>query len=1166
VHLRAQPSSSNKNPLVQSDGRSGDCSSASHSVKDELQQSAIRCARSVVDLSPEQMREMKEALNSAADPFILQVSACSESYFDPATNCCQQEVHWDAGLDTRATCSILSRTHLPPGSVVNSTFCPMIEGYDGVQQRAEGIVWLWIRAMGQYAKHMFIVAYSSPEVLLGRDFLLKRGMAFVYNTPLQDLLSAKHPFQRQPLVEEFGQQCATPPHIEALLKESSLSPGIIRHPLIGDGIQFEFQHGYELAMRRSKYSVQKRNYSDYQLEKGDEQMSKWVAEGVIEEDPAFEGFFMPLVFAYRKPSDIEPRVCHDGAELNSWLKVDPLMKTSFDSPTAARKLAKYKYNCVLDLKKSFNQMPLAMKVIGHMWRGKRYRINKAVFGLNFFTALMHMIVADIIHDLPYAVNIVDDIGIGADTLEELTANLNLVLSRFLQHGIAVNYTKCKLYRLRVIFVGFLVGGGELSIDPSKQAAIRRLAFPSTAEKMRSVLAMVKYSSIFVPSYGPLSAPLWALTNSKRYNPTDSHRKTFNALKEAFADSLNLSIQEFTSDSELVLVVDSSKTEGMAATLYIRTPPSASNPREILRPLAVCSRKLTAGEKKLYSSSLEPICLVWAIKQMEAYLRGRVFTVRTDHQALNGIGRLGKTHVYLNNHIEFLNQFTFLVEWYPGNKHQQKDPRKYEFVMQPTDVLTRAESFGEATPIDWESLGEDLIPFSVLACRVHATVIPEEELQRLHGIAHQNSAAMVAQAVREGTLQRGLGYQSFTFVRKCNECRAHNPKPVHAVPLTPKANSKYPFQHVAIDVVTLPVDVEGYKKVLILKCLHSGIIILRVLAAETAQETVRALLDIFSFYLIPQTILMDNGKNFVSLITKEFDKLMQTEFRLVTPYQPQARQAERPIRDLRDILKKAFVGKDMAEQSYVEVLPIVMLALNSRMKYNQYSPYSVMLGRRPPTWMESEEKEDRSWQKILEELTTNLWPAIVRTNEAAKNRSNMQAMKTYSPEKMLEFIVGDRVAVRVEGRTKMEPRYDLNYKIVQIELVDDIGLRYQVERLVDGEWVPILKRYNANQLTFDHAAESLPEVSVVENETEINMASQIKNVSHSRRAKNGDTLYLCELKGGEKLFLERGVLGDAAPLKEYLAKQREDKLAKAHSQQRRERSARRGSGGDLVRLV
>ena len=96
------------------------------------------------------------------------------------------------------------------------------------------------------------------------------------------------------------------------------------------------------------------------------------------------------------------------------------------------------------------------------------------------------------------------------SLDTMYDTLDKVLNRFLECGITLNKQKCKLFRNKVEFFGFVFS--EKGITPqTKIESIQNMPPPTNISELRSFLGTANYLSHFIPNYSMRMYPLLELT-------------------------------------------------------------------------------------------------------------------------------------------------------------------------------------------------------------------------------------------------------------------------------------------------------------------------------------------------------------------------------------------------------------------------------------------------------------------------------------------------------------------------------------------------------------------------------------------------------------------------------------------------------------------------------
>ncbi|XP_059146787.1 uncharacterized protein LOC131934712 [Physella acuta] len=187
-----------------------------------------------------------------------------------------------------------------------------------------------------------------------------------------------------------------------------------------------------------------------------------------------------------------------------------------------------------------------------------------------------------------------------------------------------------------------------------------------------------------------------------------------------------------------------------------------------------------------------------------------------------------------------------------------------------------------------------------------------------------------------------------YIGKCKQCITKNHlHSKHIAPIQPTDKIGRVFEKVAIDIVgPLPIaSKKGHRFILTLIDMASRwpeAIPLRDIKSETICS---ALLDIFSRYGFPDTLLSDNGKQFTSNVTNALTKLLQITQVHSTIYRPQANgMCERWNKTLKVMLAKATEDHP---KEWNEYIPAILFAYRGTVHdATGYSPFELMFGSNP----------------------------------------------------------------------------------------------------------------------------------------------------------------------------------------------------------------------------
>ena len=112
--------------------------------------------------------------------------------------------------------------------------------------------------------------------------------------------------------------------------------------------------------------------------------------------------------------------------------------------------------------------------MGFISTGNSYnqRSDKALKGLNGIT------------------KIVDDILIASETMEEHYEDIHELLKRCKEKQITLNRKKLMLWRQKVEFAGYMIGGEGIELDPEKFKAVNKFPTPATRQDLESFIGLI----------------------------------------------------------------------------------------------------------------------------------------------------------------------------------------------------------------------------------------------------------------------------------------------------------------------------------------------------------------------------------------------------------------------------------------------------------------------------------------------------------------------------------------------------------------------------------------------------------------------------------------------------------------------------------------------------
>ena len=135
------------------------------------------------------------------------------------------------------------------------------------------------------------------------------------------------------------------------------------------------------------------------------------------------------------------------------------------------------------------------------------------FGLGNAPATFERLMEQILQGLSWTVCLVylDDVIVHAKTLAEEFENLRTVFQRLRQAGLKLISRKCHLFQKSVRYLGHVVSGSGIAVDPEKAMAVGIWPEPRNKTEVRSFLGLSTYYRRFIPHFADVARTLEQLT-------------------------------------------------------------------------------------------------------------------------------------------------------------------------------------------------------------------------------------------------------------------------------------------------------------------------------------------------------------------------------------------------------------------------------------------------------------------------------------------------------------------------------------------------------------------------------------------------------------------------------------------------------------------------------
>ena len=333
------------------------------------------------------------------------------------------------------------------------------------------------------------------------------------------------------------------------------------------------------------------------------------------------------------------RFCTDYRKVNKVTVPDsyplPLIEDLID------RVGQSKFVTTIDLQKGYYQLCLterAKTISAFITPFGLYQYVVMPFGLTNAPATFQRMINYVIQELEGVYAYIDDIVIISDTWQEHVCRLTQLFHRLKEVGLTINLAKSMFGSGTVVYLGHVVGMGQLRPKQANVEAILKFPTPTTRKDLMRFLGMAGFYRRFCPNFSAVSAPLTNLTSSKvPFIWKKECDVAFQQLKSMLSSGPVLRTPDHL--KPFVLYIDAS-IKGVGAVLL-----QLDEFTNIHHPVSYFSSKLKPHQKNYSTIELETLALVMGLKKFDCYLNGHPSPIKvySDHNPLIFLSRMQNTN-------------------------------------------------------------------------------------------------------------------------------------------------------------------------------------------------------------------------------------------------------------------------------------------------------------------------------------------------------------------------------------------------------------------------------------------------------------------------------------------------------------------------------------------
>ncbi|GKA49101.1 putative reverse transcriptase domain-containing protein [Tanacetum coccineum] len=239
-----------------------------------------------------------------------------------------------------------------------------------------------------------------------------------------------------------------------------------------------------------------------------------------------------------------------------------------------------------------------------------------------------------------------------ETREEHELYLGLVLELFKKEKLYAKFSKCEFWFQEVQFLGHVINGDGIHVDPNKIEAVKNWEAPRTPSEVRSFLGLAGYYRRFIENLSKIAKSLTILTQKcKTFDWGEEQELTFQTLKDKLCNAPILALPDGPED--FVMYCDASGI-GLGCVLKQRG-----------KVIAYASRQLKIHEKNYTTHYLELGAVVFSLKIWRHYLYETKSVIYTDHKSLQHIFNQKELNMRQRRWIELFSDYDCEIRYHPS---------------------------------------------------------------------------------------------------------------------------------------------------------------------------------------------------------------------------------------------------------------------------------------------------------------------------------------------------------------------------------------------------------------------------------------------------------------------------------------------------------------------
>ena len=821
----------------------------------------------------------------------------------------------------------------------------------------------------------------------------------------------------------------------------------------------------------------------------EDQVKEWLKMGIVQ--PTRSRYNSPMFLVNKKDGGF--RVVQDFRALNNNSHLDKYSMKDVTECIGEIGRSHSTIFSTLDLTSGFWQMTLhpqsraytAFTVPG---MGQFEWVTSAM-GLLGCPATFQRLVEAVVDKIKNVIVYIDDLIIHSNDHVGHLQTLEALFLRLQNHGLKVRLEKCKFGSHDVMYLGFHLTKDGIKPGVDKLKAVKEAKPPANVHEVRQFLGLCNFFRSHVRNFATIASPLTKLTRKESLwrKGGELPKDAYLAFRELQAILVSEPVVDYPRrDRAYALFTDAAfgddRHEGGLGAILTQIDENRQH-----CVIGYASRKLAVHEKNYTPFLLEMQAAIFGMEHFGNHLKGRHFTLFTDHKPLE---KLGKVHTKTLNRLqEIMNIYDFEIVYIKGKEI-------------PADFLSRHAV--DAINLDNTALAQEQQKDDILSALrqylLHRELSPDPRIQKVVNhladrsfiendvlwlrVKNENGpkvVILVPEGLRPLILQDAHGHlltghdglcktkarisQSYFWpgmdkditdhIKRCHRCQLrktdHRPPPQL---LSPLPQCSEPNQRIHADLFGPLKTTDSSKKYIL--AMTDACTKYVELVALPDKEALTVTSAIFSKWIcrygLPLELITDQGREFANKMSDELYNLLQMKHQTTSARHPQCNsQVERFNQTIAKYLNSFVDSTTLDWELYLGPL---MLSYNTSFHRSvQNTPFFLTYGMEPrlPSFPGPDARRifygESSAAEIFQRLT------LARKLAMENNLQATEKGKEYHDRKAQPhtYCVGQQVLLEeyyfLGKNTKLSPKWSGPHVILSLKGTHNVELLIQGKKKV-----------------------------------------------------------------------------------------------------------------------